>query len=122
MILGTGIDIVEIERIRKAVDRWGRNFLDHIFNEEEIAYAQQHKFPAQHYAARFAAKEAVYKAFGDNKTLGWKDMIILNDKNGKPYCLLKDKTFKHKLFISISHSKYYAVANAVIEQAVGGTP
>jgi len=114
MILGTGIDIIEIERIRKAIDRWGEGFLKHIFNDEEIAYAQGRKFPTQHYAARFAAKEAVYKAFGDNITLSWKDMTILNDKNGKPYCKLKDKTFKNKILISISHTKNYAIANALI--------
>ena len=116
MILGTGIDIIEIARLQKAIDRWGESFLKHIFNEEEIEYAQKHKFPTQHYAARFAAKEAVYKAFGDNKTLGWKDMTILNDENGKPYCRLKVKGFKNKILISLSHSKNYAVANAIIEE------
>ena len=114
MIIGTGIDIIEIERLQRAIDRWGDDFLKHIFNEEEIEYAKERKFPAQHYAARFAAKEAVYKAFGDNKTLSWKDMTILNDENGKPYCRLKDKNFKDKILISISHSKNYAVANAII--------
>jgi len=114
MILGTGIDIIEIERVAKAIDRWGDGFLRHIFNEEEIEYAQKRKFPNQHYAARFAAKEAVYKAFGDNKTLGWKDMTILNDENGKPYCRLKDKDFKNKILLSISHTRNYAVANAII--------
>ena len=64
MTLGTGIDIIEIERIEKAIDRWGDNFLKHVFNDEEIDYAKNHKFPMQHYAARFAAKEAVFKAKG----------------------------------------------------------
>ncbi len=114
MILGTGIDIIEIERLESAIARWGDDFLKHIFNEEEIEYAKKRKFPAQHYAARFAAKEAVYKAFGDNKSLGWKDMTILNDENGKPYCQLKDENFKDKILISISHTKNYAVANAII--------
>lgn len=114
MILGTGIDIIEIDRLQKALDRWGEDFLTHIFNEEEIAYAKDKKFPAQHYAARFAAKEAVYKAFGDKKALGWKDMTILNDKNGKPYCRLKKKGLKGKILISISHTQSYAVASAII--------
>jgi len=116
MIHGTGIDIIEIERVQKAIDRWGEDFLKHIFNKEEIEYAKKRKFPTQHYAARFAAKEAVYKAFGDNKTLGWKDMTILNDENGKPYCQFKDSKINDKLCISISHTKNYAVANAIITQ------
>jgi holo-[acyl-carrier protein] synthase len=114
MILGTGIDIVEIDRLQKALDRWGEDFLTHIFNEEEIAYAKEKKFPAQHYAARFAAKEAVYKAFGDNRTLSWKDMTILNDENGKPHCQLKNTDLEGTILISISHTKNYAVANAII--------
>ncbi len=114
MIRGIGIDIIEIDRVQKAIDRWGEDFLKHIFNKEEIEYAKGRKFPTQHYAARFAAKEAVYKAFGDNKSLGWKDMTILNDENGKPYCRLKDKNFKDNILISISHTKNYAVANAII--------
>ena len=114
MILGTGIDIIEIERLQKAIDRWGEDFLKHIFNEEEITYAKNKKFPAQHYAARFAAKEAIYKAFGDAQTLSWKDMTILNDENGKPHCRLKNKDLKGKILISISHTKNYAVANAII--------
>jgi len=114
MIIGTGIDIIEIERIQKAIDRWGDDFLKHVFNDEEIKYAQKRKFPTQHYAARFAAKEAIYKAFGDYKTLSWKDMTILNDENGKPYCRLRDKNIKNKIFLSIAHTKNYAVANATI--------
>lgn len=114
MIRGIGIDIIEIDRVQKAIDRWGEDFLKHIFNKEEIDYAKGRKFPTQHYAARFAAKEAVYKAFGDNKSLSWKDMTILNDENGKPHCQLKDKNFKDNILISISHTKNYAVANAII--------
>ena len=114
MINGIGIDIIEIDRIQKAIDRWGEGFLKHVFNDEEIEYALKRKFPTQHYAARFAAKEAIYKAFGSYKTLGWKDMTILNDENGRPYCRLKDKKIKNKILLSISHTKNYAVANAII--------
>ena len=114
MIIGTGIAIIALNRIQKAIDRWGENFLKHVFNNEEIEYAQKRKFPTQHYAARFAAKEAIYKAFGDYSTLSWKDMTILNDEYGRPYCRLKDKKIKNKIFLSISHTKNYAVANATI--------
>ena len=114
MILGTGIDIIEIDRIQKAIERWGDHFLTHVFTKEEIAYAQKNKFPAQHFAARFAAKEAVLKAFGDNAHINWKDIRIVNDTHGKPHCIFNDKKFKNKILISISHTHIYAVASAII--------
>lgn len=114
MILGTGIDIIEIDRMRKAIERWGDAFLTHVFNEEEIAYAQGRKYPAQHFAARFAAKEAVLKAVRDNAHLHWKDIVILHDEHGAPVCTLKKADFDKKILISISHSHNYAVASAII--------
>lgn len=113
MIIGTGIDIIETYRIQEAVDRWGDQFVNHVFTPAEIAYARQHKFPAQHFAARFAAKEAVFKAVGD-PALGWKHIEILNDPTGKPLCTIKKGDFKHRIIISISHTKNYAVANAIV--------
>ena len=115
MILGTGIDIIEIERVQQALDRWGDNFLGHIFREEEIAYAKKQKFPTQHFAARFAAKEAVFKAIGNDPTITWKDILILNNTHGTPYCVFSKNGFKHKILISISHTKNYAVAQAIVE-------
>ncbi|MFH1360107.1 MAG: holo-ACP synthase [Candidatus Omnitrophota bacterium] len=114
MIKGSGIDIIEIERIAGAIDRWGDGFLHHVFTDEEIAYARKQRFPNQHFAARFAAKEAVLKAFGDNAHINWKDIQIKNEKSGKPICLFRDKTFKDEILISISHTKNYAVASALI--------
>lgn len=114
MIHGTGIDIIEIERIEKAIDRWGDGFLHHVFTEEEIAYAKKHRYPNQHYAARFAAKEAVLKAFGNNSHISWKDIKITNDPDGKPVCHYRDKKFKYEILISISHTQNYAVASAII--------
>jgi len=114
MIIGMGSDIIEVERIKKAIDRWGDNFLNHIFTKEELAYAHKRKYPTQHLAARFAAKEAIFKAVGNNPNLSWKDMSILNDQYGRPYCLFKDKKYKNKIIISISHTENYAIANAII--------
>lgn len=114
MIHGIGTDIIEIDRIQKAIERWGDSFLNYVFHEEEIRYARQYKFSAQHFAGRFAAKEAVYKAIGNNKTLGWKDIKIINDTDGKPHCILKDKKFKNKILLSISHTRHYAVASAIV--------
>ena len=114
MIQGCGIDIIEVERIATSIKRWGKGFLNHVFTKEEIAYAQKHRYPNQHFAARFAAKEAVLKALGDNAHVHWKDIQITNDKYGRPICIYKDKGFKNKILISISHTKNYAVASAII--------
>ena len=113
MVFGIGTDIVEIDRIRMAIERWGDDFIRHVFNKEEISYAEKHKFPYQHYAVRFAAKEAVFKAIG-NDEVTWKDLTITNDADGRPSCRYKDKKFKKKILISMSHSKKYAVASAII--------
>jgi len=113
MILGIGTDIIEISRIKNAIARWGDNFLNHIFCEEEISYCKKYQNPAQHFAVRFAAKEAVYKAM-DDESLGWKDILILNKSNGQPYCIIKKNDFSNNILISLSHSKEYAIAYATI--------
>ena len=113
MILGTGVDIIEIARIQKAVERWGDDFLKHILNEEEITYSKRQKNPYQHYAVRFAAKEAVFKAVGDQK-MTWKDLTITHDHDGKPVCSYRAQGFTKKILISLSHCKDYAVANAIV--------
>lgn len=115
MIVGVGVDIIEIERIKEAIESFKNRFLTRIFNDEEIAYAESRVIPFQHYAGRFAAKEAVYKALGE-KTLTWKDMTILNDAQGKPQVFLKHSILNKKIHLSISHSKYYAIAQAIVEQ------
>ncbi len=114
MIKGTGIDIVEIPRIRSAVETWGDRFLTRILNPEEISYAKAHAVPYPHYAGRFAAKEAIYKALGD-KTLSWKDITVINAPDGKPVCRINRSIPGQIVHLSISHSKFYAVASAVIE-------
>ena len=113
MILGTGIDIIEIDRIERAINRWGELFLVHVFTTKEIAWAKTHKFPFPHYAGRFAAKEAVFKALGNPKVT-WQDLNIYNDPSGKPICTLTKNIDNHHIYLSISHSKYYAVAQAII--------
>ncbi len=114
MILGTGIDIIEIERIQKAIERWGDEFLNYVYTPQEIKNAREFKFPYRHYAGRFAAKEAIFKAMG-NPRLSWQDITIINDKSGKPVCHYNKTDFKDRLLISISHSRDYAVASAIIE-------
>ncbi len=114
MIIGTGIDIIEIDRIQRAVERWGEGFLRHVFTAAEIEHAKKFKFPYPHYAGRFAAKEAIFKAMG-RPNLSWQDVTISNDPSGKPVCHYNNSDFKHRLLISISHSRDYAVASAIVE-------
>ena len=114
MILGTGVDITEVRRLRQAIEKWGDEFLMKIFTSLEIKNARSRTSFYQHLAGRFAAKEAVFKAMG-NKFLTWKDVEIINDKEGKPSCkILNGKSGKASVHISISHVKNYAVANAII--------
>ncbi|MCX7825598.1 MAG: holo-ACP synthase, partial [Verrucomicrobiae bacterium] len=93
MVLGTGIDIVETERIAQAVERFGQRFLDRVFHAGEVEYARTMKKPNLHLAARFAAKEAISKAFGTGigRLLGWKDIEICRRESGEPYVVMRGK-------------------------------
>ena len=123
MIVGSGIDMVEIGRFKKTQKKWGNNFISKIFTKNEIVYSRKHKLHSQHFAARFAAKEAVLKAFGDKLTSinNWKDIEILNDKSGRPYVSfhrsakkLKVEERIKKVIISMAHCKDHAVATAIL--------
>ena len=85
MIIGTGVDITEVKRLRQAIEKWGEEFLNRVFTKEELEKAKSHVSLYQHLAGRFAAKEAVFKALGD-QGLTWRDVQILNDEEGKPCC------------------------------------
>lgn len=123
MIFGTGVDIVEISRIKKSVEKWGDKFLNRVFTQKELDYARQRKFVYQHLAARFAAKEAFFKALGDLSinNIEWRDVEIVNDKYGKPRINLLGSAKRivakkriSNIIISLSHTKSYAVANAIL--------
>jgi len=114
MIIGTGVDITEVRRIRQAIEKWQDDFLNRVFTKNEIKNAKKRISFYQHLAGRFAAKEAIFKAMGDN-SLSWQDIQISNNKDGKPACEFLNKKFKDvDVHISISHVKTYAVASAVI--------
>lgn len=114
MVIGTGVDITEVRRIRQAVEKWGEDFLQRVFTKAEIENAKTKNSFYQHLAGRFAAKEAIFKAAGDNQ-LSWQDIQIHNDPEGKPVCLFLNGRGKNiNVHISISHVKTYAVANAVV--------
>src|SRR5678815_3309107 len=93
MILGIGIDIIEVNRIQSSHERFGERFLKRILHPNEIAYCLSHKTPAPFLAARFAAKEAVSKAFGTGigAQLGWQDIEIARKESGEPYVILHGK-------------------------------
>lgn len=123
MIEGFGVDIVEVKRIRAAVKKFGSRFLSRIFTERELAYCKRKGAPEQHLAARFAAKEAVYKAFGGDgrNPIAWTDVEIVNDRYGKPLVILKGtakrlmvKRKVKKVVVSLSHTKNYAVGNCIL--------
>ena len=118
----TGTDIIEIDRIKQSIENLENRFINEIFTQKEIEYCESKKQAKyQHYAARFAAKEALFKAISkllNNKyELSWKNAEILNDKNGKPYINFINTNIKNKIEdidISISHCKLYATANVVL--------
>jgi len=115
-----GIDIIEIVRIQRAIDRWGENFLHRVYTEPELRL--YHKKPLS-LAARFAGKEAVVKALGTRtKGISWREIEILANPSGKPLVHLYGKAQEQadalgldKLAISLSHSKEYAIAFVVGE-------
>lgn len=117
-MVGVGNDIVEIERIEAAIARYGNHFLDRLFTPKEQAYCAGQARPPRHYAGRFACKEAIAKALGTGigAKLGWCDMEILSDPQGKPMVTLSP-SLKHfegiSVTISISHCNSHATAVAV---------
>jgi holo-[acyl-carrier protein] synthase len=126
VILGTGIDIIEVERVEAAYKRFGARFLDRILRESELAYCMSHKSPGPFLAARFAGKEAVSKAFGTGigAHLGWQDIEICRKESGEPYVVLHDKgktlldTRGGRLVhLSLSHTEKHATAVAILDSA-----
>lgn len=116
MKITCGTDIIEIDRIKRAIDNLGSKFLKRIFTEREIEYCESHKNQKyEHYAARFAAKEAVFKAISQKKdTLDWNKLEIVNLPNGKPKLnILEEIEGLEDIDISITHCKAYASASVV---------
>jgi holo-[acyl-carrier protein] synthase len=115
MIIGLGIDIIEVARVRKAIERNPR-FVDKVFSPAEIAYAEGKKSRFQHLAARFAAKEAFFKAIG--RRLGWTDAEVENLPSGQPRLVIRtseDLGFDRS-HLSLSHLAEYAVAVVILEK------
>lgn len=124
MIYGTGIDIIDVDRVRKLIDR-NVKYLKKVFTQVEIDYCSSFKNKAQNFAGRFAAKEAFSKAMGTGFSNGVRlhEIEIVNDPLGKPEIRLYGKTKElfdreslKKIYVSISHIKTYANACVVLEK------
>lgn len=119
MIAGLGCDIIEISRIENSITTYGISFLDKIFTPNEQNYCKRFKNSAPHFAVRFAAKEAISKAFGVGigAKLSWLDMDVLNSSTGKPQVVLSsqiDLLFNNpQIELTLSHCKEYAMAVAI---------
>ena len=124
MILGTGIDLIEVARIAASFEKFGERFVNRILLPDEIAYCLSHKNPAPFLAVRFAAKEAISKAFGTGigAQLGWHDVEVRRKESGEPFVVLHGKGAElfaargaTRLHLSLTHTENYAAATAVLE-------
>lgn len=118
-ILGVGTDIIEIDRFRKAMDKYGQRFLDRLFSSKEQEHCERYSDPERRFAARFCAKEAAVKALGVGfgKHVRFLDVEVLNQESGRPILVLSPSVQEYfnypEMFLSISHAKHYATALVV---------
>jgi holo-[acyl-carrier protein] synthase len=130
MIVGLGIDIEEVSRVRGAIERYGENFLNRVFTPQEIAYCSKKRNPYERYAARFAAKEAGMKALGTGWRRGitWRDFEVSHAPGGRPILKLSGVALEiygklggTNIALSLSHTANQAMAEVIIEgQGVAG--
>ena len=126
MIVGTGVDLAEVRRIRDSVERFGARFIDRVFTPGEIAYVERKANRFERYAARFAAKEAGMKAIGTGWKRGvrWQDFEVANLPSGKPTLRLHGEAAKiaremgvKSISLSITHTSEYGMAHVILEGA-----
>jgi holo-[acyl-carrier protein] synthase len=124
MIVGLGIDIVEVPRVAAAIQRFGDRFLRRIFTEGEIRYCNSRHNPEERYAARFAAKEAALKAIGTgwNRGVGWREVEVCREPGGRPTMQFHGKAAEiaarlgtRRVSLSLSHTKQQAIAQVILE-------
>jgi holo-[acyl-carrier protein] synthase len=124
MIVGSGIDLIEIERIQQTVDRYGQRFLDRVFTAAEQAYCLRKRNSAESFAARFAAKEAGAKALGTGMGQGvnWLEIEVVREPSGRPTIVFHGRAAKHALrlrvdhaALSLTHTRELAMAYVVLE-------
>ena len=123
-VLGIGVDLVECARIERSLQRFGEKFLHRVFTDGEIVYSMSMKFPARHLAARFAAKEAVSKAFGTGigKAMGWRNIDVQKKPSGEPFLVfsgpaqeLATQRAVTAAFVTLSHTEHHAIACIVLD-------
>lgn len=123
MIVGVGVDLLEVERLARDL-RKKDGLREEIFTADEIAYCQKKRYPAEHFAARFCAKEAFFKALGSGKrgAMGWREIEVQNDQNDRPQIELRGqvKAFAERIgakniHLSLSHTRKLAAAFVILE-------
>jgi len=124
MIVGTGIDIAEVERIAQSIDRFGRRFLERVFTADEIRYCESKANKAERYAGRFAAKEAAMKAIGTgwNRGVTWHDVVVSRAPGGRPTITYHNQAAEFfralgavRAHLSITHTADSAMAQVILE-------
>ncbi len=124
MIVGTGIDIVEVPRIGATLARFGRRFLQKVFTEAEVRYCESKQNKTERYAARFAAKEAALKAIGTGwrRGVGWREVEVGHEPGGRPTIHFSGRAAEFaarlgmkRAALSLSHTKEQAVAQVILE-------
>lgn len=124
MIIGTGIDLAEPKRLEAAVQRHGRRFLERVFTPAEIAYCERRRNPWERFAARFAAKEAAFKALGTGwrKGVRWRDVEVRNERSGRPTLALSGQAEKfaqatgvRNISLSLTHTPHFVLAQVIFE-------
>jgi holo-[acyl-carrier protein] synthase len=124
MIVGSGIDIAEVPRIRNSIDRFGERFLERIYTRGEIRYCQSKANSVERYAARFAAKEAAMKALGTGWSRGvrWRDIEVSREPGGRPTLVFHGKAAEFAgrmgalhVALSLSHTAEHAIAQVILE-------
>jgi holo-[acyl-carrier protein] synthase len=128
MIVGTGIDIAEVDRIAASIARFGRRFLQRVFTAEEIRYCESKANKAERYAGRFAAKEAAMKAIGTGWSRGvtWQDVEVSRSRGGRPTISFHNKAAEFfrglgaaRAHLSITHTRDSAMAQVILESEDG---
>lgn len=125
MIVGTGIDLCDVDRMRKNLERFGQSFMERLLTPRECAYCLRHRDPAPQFAARFAAKEALVKAMGGNPgAMGWHDAEVLSpaDRSGPPLMQVYgtgkaalDERNVSRIWLTLTHERTMAAAFVVLE-------
>ncbi|MBM4162749.1 MAG: holo-[acyl-carrier-protein] synthase [Ignavibacteria bacterium] len=121
-IQGIGVDVVDVKRMKMALDAWGPPLIKKMFTDTEVAYCNSAKKPHEHFAARFAAKEAVSKAMetGWSGKFRWRDVEVVNEPSGAPKIILHDfvagQLSQCRVHLSLSHTENTVVAFVIIEK------